>query len=118
MRSLPNMTVIVPADVDEAYGATLATLDIDGPVYMRLGGRVEEQPVTDPEAPFRLGRAVQVRPGKDVAVIACWALVALALCVAAPTAIAAQQTGTIDGKVRFFDPSGPKMWCRQASLDP
>ena len=40
MRSFPNMTVIVPADVDEAYKATLATLDIDGPVYMRLGGRV------------------------------------------------------------------------------
>ena len=42
MRSFPNMTVIVPADVDEAYKATLATLDIDGPVYLRLGGRVEE----------------------------------------------------------------------------
>src|SRR6185436_15609409 len=53
MRSLPNMTVIVPADIEEAYRATLATLDIDGPVYMRLGGRVDEQPVTDPEAPFR-----------------------------------------------------------------
>src|SRR5580765_1978851 len=66
MRSLPNMTVIVPADVDEAYRATLATLDIDGPVYMRLGGRVEEQSVTDPQAPFRLGRAVELRPGKDV----------------------------------------------------
>jgi len=79
MRSLPNMTVIVPADVDEAYRATLATLDIDGPVYMRLGGRVEEQPVTDPEAPFRLGRAVQLRPGKDVAVIACGALVEMAV---------------------------------------
>ena len=39
MRSLPHMTVIVPADVDEAYKATLATLDIDGPVYIRLGGR-------------------------------------------------------------------------------
>jgi transketolase len=37
MRCLPNMTVIVPADVDEAYQATLATLDIDGPVYLRFG---------------------------------------------------------------------------------
>ncbi len=79
MRSLPNMTVIVPADVDEAYRATLATLDIDGPVYLRLGGRTEEPPVSDPEAPFRLGKAVQLRPGNDVAVIACGALVELAL---------------------------------------
>ena len=79
MRSLPHMTVIVPADVDEAYKATLATLDIDGPVYLRLGGRVEEPPVSDPEAPFRLGRAVQLRPGTDVAVVACGALVEMAV---------------------------------------
>ena len=79
MRSFPNMTVIVPADVTEAYRATLATLDIDGPVYMRLGGRVEEPPVGDPGAPFRLGRAVQLRAGDDLTVIACGALVELAL---------------------------------------
>lgn len=79
MRSLPNMTVIVPADVDEAYQATLATLDIDGPVYLRLGGRTEEPPVSDPEAPFRLGEAVQLRSGNDIAVIACGALVEMAV---------------------------------------
>ncbi len=79
MRSLPNMTVIVPADIDEAYQATLATLDIDGPVYMRLGGRAEEPSVSDPEAAFKLGKAVQLRPGNDVAVIACGALVEMAL---------------------------------------
>jgi transketolase len=79
MRSLPNMTVIVPADIDEAYQAALATLDIDGPVYLRLGGRVEEPQVSAPDAPFRLGRAVQLRPGQDVAVIACGALVEMAV---------------------------------------
>lgn len=79
MRSLPNMTVIVPADVDEAYRATLATLDIDGPVYMRLGGRTDEPPVSDPEAPFRPGKAAQLRAGDDVTVIACGALVEMAL---------------------------------------
>jgi transketolase len=79
MRSLPNMTVIVPADIDEAYQAALATLDIDGPVYLRLGGRVEEPQVSAPDAPFRLGRAVQLRPGQDVAIIACGALVEMAV---------------------------------------
>jgi transketolase len=79
MRSFPNMNVIVPADVNEAYKATLATLDIDGPVYLRLGGRAEEPPVTDAEAPFRLGKAAQLRPGKDVAVLACGALVDMAV---------------------------------------
>jgi transketolase len=79
MRSFPNMTVVVPADVDEAYQATLATLDIDGPVYLRLGGRTEEPPVSDPQASFRLGRSVQLRPGGDITIIACGALVAMAV---------------------------------------
>lgn len=79
MRSFPNMTVIVPADAEEAYQATLATLGIDGPVYLRLGGRVEEPPVSDPAQPFRLGKAVTLRAGNDLTVIACGAMVEMAL---------------------------------------
>jgi transketolase len=79
MRSMPNMTVIVPADVNEAYHATLATLDIDGPVYLRLGGRTPEAPVMEDSAGFTLGRASRLRPGNDVTVIACGAMVELAL---------------------------------------
>ena len=71
--------MIVPADVDEAYQATLATLDIDGPVYIRLGGRVAEPAATDPTAPFRLGQATQLRAGNDVTVIACGCMVAMAV---------------------------------------
>ena len=65
----------MPADVDEAYQATLATPDIDGPVYLRLGGRSEEPPVTDAQSAFRLGKAAQLRAGNDVAILACGALV-------------------------------------------
>jgi len=79
MRSFPHMTVIVPADVDEAYAATLATQDIDGPVYLRLGGRLEEPPVSDPAQPFRPGRAATLCAGNDIAIIACGALVEMAL---------------------------------------
>src|SRR2546430_17651325 len=79
MRRWPPVPVIAPADVDEAYQATLATLDADGPVYLRLGGRVEEPPVTDPTAPFRLGQATQLRAGSDVTVIACGCMVAMAV---------------------------------------
>jgi transketolase len=79
MRSFPGMTVIVPADVAEAYKATLATAEIDGPVYIRLGGRVPEPDVTDQEAPFTLGKAAQLRPGDDVAIIACGVMVDMAV---------------------------------------
>lgn len=79
MRCFPNMTVIVPADVEQAYAATLATQDIDGPVYMRLGGRTEEPSITPKDAPFQLGKAATLREGNDIAIIACGALVELAV---------------------------------------
>ncbi len=79
MRSFPGMTVIVPADVSETYKATLATVDMDGPVYIRLGGRAPEPDVTDQDAPFRLGKASELRPGNDVAIIACGVLVDMAV---------------------------------------
>ncbi len=87
MRSLPNMTVIVPADAHEAWHATLATDAIEGPVYLRLGGRVPERAVMPTDGPFRLGRATQLADGADVTVIACGALVAPALDAAAALAI-------------------------------
>ena len=37
MRSLPNMTVIVPCDYHETYKATMASATIPGPVYIRFG---------------------------------------------------------------------------------
>jgi len=75
MRSFAGLTVIVPADVSEAYKATLASHDIDGPVYIRLGGRTPEPDITDPEAPFTLGKASTLRPGNDVAIVACGSMV-------------------------------------------
>jgi transketolase len=79
MRSLPNMTVLVPADAHQAWHATLATEQLDGPVYIRLGGRGDEPPVTPVDASLRVGEAELMRDGKDVTVIACGCLVAPAL---------------------------------------
>ncbi len=86
MRSFPNMTVVVPADAHEAYNATLATDEIEGPVYLRLGGRVPEPAVTPVDAPFSVGRATRLAEGADVTVVACGALVAPALDAAAELA--------------------------------
>ncbi|MDP6351323.1 MAG: transketolase C-terminal domain-containing protein [Alphaproteobacteria bacterium] len=83
MRALPNMTVVVPADAHQAWHATLATEHLDGPVYIRLGGRVEEPAVTPVVASIRIGQADVLRDGSDVTVIACGALVAPALEAAA-----------------------------------
>lgn len=79
MRSLPHMTVLVPADGDEAYAAARAALELDGPVYVRLGGRTNEPAVSQPGAAFEVGTAVELHPGSDVTVIACGVLVAHAV---------------------------------------
>jgi transketolase len=79
LRGVPNMTVVVPADAPQAWHATLASESLDGPLYVRLGGRVEEPPVTAQDATFTLGKADVLRDGNDIAIIACGALVGPAL---------------------------------------
>jgi len=79
MRSLPNMTVIVPADGVETRAAVLAAAEMDGPVYIRMGR--SEVPVLHDEASFNfvLGKAVTLREGKDAAIVACGIMVSAAL---------------------------------------
>lgn len=70
MRAFPNMTVIVPADAAEIARAVEAAVHIPGPVYIRLG-RKPTPPVYDGEHAFEAGRAVELRPGRDVTIVAC-----------------------------------------------
>jgi transketolase len=74
MRCLPNMTVVVPTDSIETRKATLASMQINGPVYIRFGR--EKVPVVTAEGtPFEIGKAYCCRDGSDVAIIACGAMV-------------------------------------------
>ena len=79
MRSIPGMTVVVPADDTEARAAVRAVLDYEGPVYMRLG-RLAVPVVNDADTyKFELGRGVVLREGTDVTLVACGLMVAEAL---------------------------------------
>ncbi len=91
MRNMPNMTVLVPADAIQAWHLTMATERLDGPSYIRLGGRYEEQPVTAIDASPVIGKADTLRSGNDVTVIACGCLVVEA--VAAADRLAAEGIG-------------------------
>ncbi|MGE4576988.1 MAG: transketolase family protein [Candidatus Methanomethylophilaceae archaeon] len=65
MRSLPNMTVLSPADAYETYAATMAIAEYDGPVYMRMGR--SPVPVISKEGEkFTIGEAKVLLEGKDV----------------------------------------------------
>ncbi len=80
-RVLPNLTVIVPCDYEEAYKATLAAHQHQGPVYIRFG-RVKTPLITTKKTPFKIGRAGIFHEGKDVAIIACGPLLYEALLAA------------------------------------
>ncbi len=84
-RVIPNMVVISPCDHIEARKATLASVDLQKPVYIRLA-REKTPVITTEESPFEVGKA-QMYYGEedskaDVGIIATGALVYKALKVA------------------------------------
>lgn len=78
MRVISTMTVIVPCDAVEAKKAVIAAYHHKGPVYIRLG-RAAVPVITEEQDSFSIGKAVTLRNGKDVAIIACGMMVAAAL---------------------------------------
>lgn len=78
MRVLPNMQVLVPADGVETRAMTLAVAELPGPFYLRLG-RYSVPDLFDASYRFQLGKAMHMRSGKDLTIIACGHMVNVAL---------------------------------------
>lgn len=68
MRSLPNMTVLCPADGPETAAAIRAIAAYDGPVYVRLG-RAKVPVVFAEDCDFTIGKGAVVREGSDLTFI-------------------------------------------------
>jgi len=73
MRSMPNLTVMTPADVGETVRMVTAAAYLPGPVYLRLG-RNATPPVYSEETKFTVGEAISLRDGGDVTIVAAGAL--------------------------------------------
>jgi transketolase len=69
MRALPNMTVIQPGDAVETERAVEYLIEHQGPVYLRLT-RQKVADVNGDGYRFELGKAVVLREGSDVALVA------------------------------------------------
>lgn len=69
-RSIPEMTVISPADSLEVSLATEAILNFDGPVYMRTGRSPSPKILTE-DYKFEIGKGKILKNGKDVTIVAC-----------------------------------------------
>lgn len=78
LRTLPNMTVIMPADYWAARRLVEAAAKMDGPCYLRFT-RDAIPVIYDENVTFEIGKANQLKEGKDVAIIANGDTVRLAL---------------------------------------
>ncbi len=80
MRTIPDMTVIVPCDANETREAVRAMIAYDGPCYLRtsrIGG--EEVTMNASDYQFTIGKGAVLKDGKDITIIACGLMVQRAL---------------------------------------
>jgi len=70
MRAIPNITVVCPADCGEIVKTVFAAAMFDGPMYIRLTGAPNNPVVYTQEYEFEIGKAIRLREGSDVTIIA------------------------------------------------
>lgn len=95
MRSLPNMIVVQPADAVETEKATEFLADYVGPAYLRLT-RQSVADIFDESYRFDFGTGVELRKGKDLAIVATGGVVAGALEAAEELAGAGIDAGVVN----------------------
>lgn len=76
MRAIPNMTVVCPADCGEIVKVVHAAADFDGPMYIRLTGGPNCPIVYAENYDFVIGKAIELKSGSQVAIIANGSMVA------------------------------------------
>ena len=70
-RSIPNLTVICPADGVETYNAVMAAYKTPGPFYIRINRGFDNTLYNTRDYGFEVGKAVTIREGTDLTIIAC-----------------------------------------------
>ncbi len=78
MRVLPNMKILVPADSNQTRASVIASLEADGPVYIRFGRNPVPQIYTASDK-VSIGKGNLLREGSDITLVACGSMVSLAI---------------------------------------
>lgn len=81
LRAIPNMTLLSPADAAEIEKAVHAAARHEGPTFIRFG-RFPAPVVYEEDVPFELGKAITLREGKDISLLATGLMVSRALTAA------------------------------------
>jgi len=79
LRAISNLTIISPADGLETAKAVKALTSYDLPVYLRLTGSINLPIVYKNDYDFRIGKAIRLREGTDISIVACGSIVSNAL---------------------------------------
>jgi len=77
-RVQPGLSVVAPADSNQARNAIRATFDLPGPMYLRLGKR-DDYAIPNLDGRFELGRCELVRDGGDVVILSLGSITAQAV---------------------------------------
>lgn len=78
MRTIPGMTILSPADGNEAKACVRAAAAFDGPVYLRFG-RMATPILFDDDYKIEIGKGVTMQDGSDVTIVATGLMVGMAL---------------------------------------
>ena len=82
LRSIPNLTIISPADGLELAKTIIASLDHNQSTYIRLTGSSNAPIIYKKDYKFKIGKSITLKKGKDVAIFATGSMVKTALDVA------------------------------------
>ena len=78
MRSLPNITILSPADGLETYKCVMEASKLNFPVYIRLTGVMYSDIVYTEDYNYEIGKSICIKDGKDIVIIATGSMVYLA----------------------------------------
>ena len=81
MRAIPNMMVFVPGDAKEVEQVIDATLNYNGPAYIRISA-IDVEDVYNEGNNFTIGKATQLRDGNDATIITTGTLMYEGACAA------------------------------------
>ena len=79
LRSIPNLTIISPADSAETVKAVIASLEHKNSVYIRLTGGANIDQIYEDDYSFNIGQSITLKEGKDISIFAAGTMVKIAL---------------------------------------
>ncbi len=71
LRSIPNISIVVPSDPFELFKVLNEAIDYKNSVYIRLTAGANSKIINSKDYEFKIGKAVEILPGNDVTIIGC-----------------------------------------------